>query len=106
MPRRIQRLRVKNWRKPPGAIYVGRPSRWGNPFRVGDEYKPSHVSLVTTLTLENCLQVHEQYARDRRDEDAGWLEPLRDQDLMCWCSLTSPCHADVLLKLANETTTN
>jgi len=35
-PKRIQRQRTKGWRMPPGAVYVGRPSRWGNPFIVGD----------------------------------------------------------------------
>lgn len=34
MPERIQRKRTKNWRMPPGAVYVGRPTRWGNPFGV------------------------------------------------------------------------
>lgn len=34
-PRRIQRSRTAGWRMPPGAVYVGRPSKWGNPYRVG-----------------------------------------------------------------------
>lgn len=33
-PRRIQRKRTRGWRMPEGAVYVGRPSRWGNPFSV------------------------------------------------------------------------
>lgn len=35
MPVRIQRRRVKGWRMPRGAVYVGRPSKWGNPYRIG-----------------------------------------------------------------------
>lgn len=35
MPERIQRRRTKGWRMPEGAIYVGRPSKWGNPFQLG-----------------------------------------------------------------------
>ena len=35
-PKRIQLSRKKGWRKPEGAIVVARPSRWGNPFKVGD----------------------------------------------------------------------
>src|SRR5438128_309262 len=35
-PKRIQRQRIKGWQMPPGAIYVGRPTRWGNPYRVGE----------------------------------------------------------------------
>lgn len=34
-PQRIQRKRTKGWRMPEGAVYVGRPSRWGNPWSVG-----------------------------------------------------------------------
>ncbi len=37
-PLRIQRMRAKGWRMPDGAIYVGRPSMWGNPFRVGQRW--------------------------------------------------------------------
>lgn len=36
MPERIQLQRTRGWRKPDGAVVVSRPSRWGNPFRVGD----------------------------------------------------------------------
>lgn len=35
MPQRIQRKRVKGWRMPEGAVYVGRPTEWGNPWRPG-----------------------------------------------------------------------
>lgn len=37
MPQRIQRQRVKGWRMPEGCVYVGRPTRWGNPFAYLDE---------------------------------------------------------------------
>ena len=35
-PRRIQRKRTRGWRMPPNTVYVGRPSKWGNIFHVGD----------------------------------------------------------------------
>jgi hypothetical protein len=35
MPARIQRRRSQGWRQPINAIYVGRPTRWGNPYKVG-----------------------------------------------------------------------
>ena len=35
-PRRLQRKRIKGWRVPDQAVYVGRGSRWGNPYRLGD----------------------------------------------------------------------
>lgn len=48
-PRRIQRRRTKGWRMPEGAVYVGRPTRWGNPFVCRNEsrglirYGPKHL---------------------------------------------------------------
>lgn len=38
--KRIQRQRTKGWRMPPGAIYVGRPTKWGNPWPVGGDMQP------------------------------------------------------------------
>jgi hypothetical protein len=38
--KRIQLLRTNGWRMPEGAVSVTRPGRWGNPFRVGKQYRP------------------------------------------------------------------
>lgn len=106
IPQRIQRRRVKGWRMPAGAVFVGRPSRWGNPWRAGDEgprvpgtpYARSLYYLDTMLAVGafERLTVPEQLA-----VVPDWLEPLRGKDLVCWCRLDQPCHADVLLKLAS-----
>lgn len=94
MPIRIQRKRTKGWKMPEGAIYVGRGSKWGNPF-----------------TFENSGQVHPalRFACEVAPlYRPGLLDPLRGKDLACWCPLTdkdgnpAPCHADVLLELANK----
>jgi len=87
-PKRIQRQRTKGWRMPEGAIYVGRPSRWGNPYRVEDVGREVAVQLFAEFW--GALEL----ARDARRE-------LRGRDLVCWCALDRPCHADVLLELAN-----
>lgn len=92
-PARIQRSRVKGWRMPAGAVYVGRPSRWGNPFPVG--LRPGRY------TLEGSLRLFRIYADDSR-RGGEWLEALRGRDLVCWCPLDQSCHADVLLELANR----
>ncbi len=83
-PRRIQRKRTKGWRMPEGAVYVGRGSKWGNPF-----------------TYANSGRVHP--AMRFACEVAPLLDatPLRGKDLACWCPVGSWCHADVLLDLAN-----
>jgi Domain of unknown function (DUF4326) len=44
VPNRIQLSRRKGWRKPPGAVVVARPSRWGNPYRVADHGRAEAVA--------------------------------------------------------------
>lgn len=84
---------------PEGAIYVGRPSRWGRvvttPLARYRSWAETFVAMLQPL----------------------WLAPLRGHDLACWCKTCDahtdglplgvecpkcpPCHADVLLELAN-----
>lgn len=115
-PKRIQRSRAKGWRQPHAAVYVGRPSRWGNPFIVGETYLTSEIlapSRIPTwrdpgeyygIVVERCPDVETAirwYSERIEAIDPDWLGPLRDRDLVCWCPLDQPCHADVLLELAN-----
>ncbi|USH45161.1 hypothetical protein SEA_WHATSAPIECOST_68 [Mycobacterium phage Whatsapiecost] len=118
MPERIQRRRTKGWRMPAGAIYVGRPSRWGNPFHVGlvvDRVAMGRnaVAEITIQNVEQATEAHRQWLSGKTCLVGGHdLAPepptvdeiraaLRGHDLACWCPLDSPCHADVLLELAN-----
>ena len=86
MPRRIQRKRTKGWRMPEGVVYVGRPTKYGNPF--GADAK----------ALESYRKWIELWLR----EDKNSLRDLRGKDLACWCKEGQPCHADILLELANQ----
>ena len=154
-PRRIQRQRTKGWKMPEGAIYVGRPSPWGNPWREGAkdavwwavvigekgnyagrragavawyrwwltgdrdrlpvkrhegpgdiEYTsgatahvadfPAALGLMMLRGKDGLIRIPNLPA------DPDWLAPLRGHDLACWCPLDQPCHADVLLELANQ----
>lgn len=109
-PKRIQRKRTKGWRMPEGAVYVGRGSRWGNPWKVGSTAwtvlpgglidKTPHPPLTREQAVESYRNSEEAWASDLRGED--WYAPLRGRDLACWCPLDHPCHADVLLELAND----
>lgn len=111
-PRRIQRRRTKGWRAPADATYVGRGSRWGNPFIVGmDATDRDHATALYREWLENnSYDVHppavpaeyRQEMDDRRDWIITHAAELRGRDLMCWCPPGEPCHADVLLELANQ----
>lgn len=92
-PRRIQRKRSKGWRMPPGSVYVGRGSKWGNPYPVSER-----------ITVEQAVQGYAFAVRAGYDNVPGPDEiraELADKDLACWCPLDQPCHADVLLKIAN-----
>ena len=113
MPERIQRKRTRGWRMPEGAVYVGRPTRWGNPFATG--HGPG-AWWVDAPDGERWFETHAQARRAAVDEyyyaltngtlDDPWL--IRDthliagRDLACWCPLDQPCHADVLLEIANR----
>lgn len=82
-PQRIQRRRTKGWRAPEGAIYVGRGTKWGNPWRIEDG-----------MSASGAVWRYSDAIYEIRAELAG-------HDLMCWCSLDQPCHADILLEIAN-----
>ena len=110
MPKRIQRRRTKGWRTPENTTYVGRPTKWGNPFKIGDTH-PFHggpISRAESIELfREYLQEGCRLTTSSTPESSSPLDELRGRDLACWCPLTDaegnrvPCHADVLLELAN-----
>lgn len=112
-PKRIRRRRTKGWRVPEGAVYVGRPSRWGNPYIVIQDggfmwVEPEGGHVVCSTDREGNLR--ERRAEAVRLFRERWaplhIEAIRAElagkDLACWCPLDAPCHADVLLELANR----
>jgi hypothetical protein len=129
-PRRIQRRRTKGWRAPDGAVYVGRGSRWGNPCtqirtpaldgseweregRLGKTSGARHAfvhpdktityHLVQDATREQAVAMYRQHLDQHPSLAEAAREQLAGRDLMCWCPPDEPCHADVLLQLANGT---
>lgn len=96
VPTRIQRRRTPGWRKPVGAVVVTRPGRWGNPFAV-DASIPDGRQVTVDAYAANLAAAHHR--------DPQLLPTLRAElagrDLCCWCRLDVPCHADVLLRIAN-----
>ncbi len=75
---------------PKGAIYVGRPSKWGNPFVIGKDGTRAEVIAKYRNRIINILQF----------TNSHYLDELRGKDLVCWCT-PLPCHANILLELAN-----
>ena len=145
---------------PDGAVYVGRPTKWGNPFAIGSPsglarvpavrypdkeweyegrctaagayhpyisnevvdhpkaiatpglsikaYVPCHVRDMTAAESVECYRAYITGGgwpidwRPRLDFDLAELrDTLGGHDLVCWCPIGTPCHADVLLELAN-----
>ena len=104
IPQRVQRQRTKGWRKPEGAVYVGRGTEWGNPFHVGRQTE--RLAHFGNLTREQAMELFALHIGPMGlfEYDQATLQRLHrlaGKDLMCWCPLTQPCHADVLLELAN-----
>jgi hypothetical protein len=120
MPRRIQRKRTKGWRMPEGAVYVGRPTLWGNPFIVeavrksgpydvllDGEFRGQHTGIESARrSAVERFRAHLLTTEGR--VGSGWVPTvaairavLAGKDLVCWCPLDQPCHADVLLEIAN-----
>jgi hypothetical protein len=91
-PGRIQLRRTAGWRKPPGAVVVTRPhSRFANPYRIGHEARDA-TEAVAMFRL---------YLLARPDLVAAARVELCGRTLACWCRPGDPCHADVLLGVAN-----
>ncbi len=88
-PKRLKLSRRRGWRLPAGAVSVARSSRYGNPFTREQHGQDAELVLYRLhLALNPELQA------------AARVE-LRGRDLACWCPIGEPCHADVLLDLAN-----
>jgi len=72
------------------AVYIGRPSKWGNPFVIGKDGSREDVLLKYRLWfLSNPALIKEA------------KKELKGKDLICFCK-PKPCHGDLLLKIANE----
>lgn len=91
MPQRLQRSRRKGARLPPDAVVVTRPTKWGNPY-------PLSLGRAEAVRRYSDDLTHSRLAVTIEDVK----HELRGRDLACYCPLDEPCHADVLLSIANE----
>ena len=100
-PKRIQRQRTRGWKAPAGAVYVGRGSIYGNPWKVDPAAAPQPGIVATH---EEAVALFTKWLRSTPDGQAvarPARKHLAGHDLMCWCPNNKPCHADVLLTVAN-----
>ena len=92
MPRRFRLSRRKGAKKPEGAAVIARPSKWGNPHKMG------------RLTREQAIAAYKRdlYAGKLRVTVADVRRELKGRDIACWCRLEDSCHGDLLLAIANR----
>jgi len=92
------------------AVNVARPSLWGNPYRVSHIGSGAYVtsdplgSILHRGLRSECMAVAVQFHRsmiERGGQTREALATLRGKNLGCWCAIGGPCHAAVLLDLAN-----
>lgn len=107
MPTRVQLSRTKGWRMPPNTVKVDRSSRWGNPFVMPADGDAAEVVRRFRATLMG-FESNGSFCKPDVAPDSYLGKIIRDAHLLrgkklaCWCPLDKPCHADVLLELANE----
>jgi hypothetical protein len=104
---RVQRQRTKGWRTPPNTVYVGRPSKWGNRW-TPENYWDAGYNGSLEVAIKHCVEAYRAWLLGERHWAHGIpqdpppdLTPLRGKNLMCWCPIGQPCHADVLLEIAS-----
>ena len=79
---RIQRKRSLGWRMPPNAKYVGRPTRFGNPYETAQEYRDALQGGRLGYGIADIVKELATY-----------------DYLACWCAPEKACHADVLVEI-------
>ena len=70
-------------------VYIGRPSKWGNPFQIG-----------TDGTREEVVHRYREWILLQPDLIAALIPELADRTLGCWCA-PKLCHGDVLARLCD-----
>lgn len=82
-------MKVVHCKKERYDIYIGRPSKWGNPFIIGKDG-----------TREEVIKKYELWIKKQPNLLCD-LPELKDKILSCWCS-PKLCHGDILIKLLKD----
>lgn len=121
-PIRIQRRRIKGWRIPPNTVCVDRSTPFGNPFPVSKAKTIKHHVEMTVYVVGTWDGPAMQFFDEKKQASEmavkffhHWInqppqnnlrlqamKELKGKNLACWCKEGEPCHADVLLELAND----
>lgn len=107
-PERIQLRRKKGWKMPPNTLKVDRSTKWGNPFIVGKHGTLRECVLKFIRLCAGQVELAGSGPRNFDEQNAfleqlhNNLDELKGKNLACWCDHNGPCHADVLLLIANS----
>ena len=95
---------------PANTVYVGRGSKWGNPFKVISKKTGGYEVRVgreiklygwRSYALEESIEQYKNFISNKTESGELHILELKGKNLACWCPLDQPCHADVLLEIAN-----
>jgi len=89
--------KVVHCKKEKFDVYIGRPSKWGNPF----SHKNGTLALYKAADRDEAVQKYEEWLLSQPELVEVVKAELKGKVLACWCKPLS-CHGDVLLKIANS----
>lgn len=96
----IQMCRVVHCNKDPFDVYIGRPSKWGNPFTHKSDENTLAKHIVSSR--EEAIQRYKEYITTGDGMHLlNDLHELKGKTLGCWCKPRS-CHGDILAKLVDD----
>jgi hypothetical protein len=105
-PQRIQLSRKRGWRMPDNTVKVDRTTKWGNPFTPRRDRDKAYCAKLFLHMCGGWIALEDNPSPDEQIERLRWMKlhisELRGKNLACWCRLSDPCHADVLLRAANQ----
>lgn len=116
IPHRVQRKRTRGFKLPSNTVSVTRGTKFGNPFKVGESLKMVQDQIISysdlteaeiwddVITQEIAVRLFKTYLHWTYTGRIIYEEAkdLKGKNLACYCSLDKPCHADILLEIANE----
>lgn len=117
-PVRIQRKRSRGWKMPENTVCVTRGTRWGNPFEtkyfglalsiqlfrntLHGVWNPSLMKGHDDRACDQAYEAHHAFLKRIGGHPLECVSELRGKNLACWCEKGKPCHANVLLEMAND----
>jgi len=92
----MSNCKVVHFKKDPYDVYIGRGSKWGNPF----SHKEGTLAQFRVSSRKEAIENYENWIKTQ-DHLMESLHELKGKILGCWCKPQS-CHGDILKKLADS----